>query len=90
MQSLNFAEHKLPYDYITSNLSLLSSFLRFLSSILKIFINIIIMKSQIILTLLFLSALATKERDSNQEALEGFWSYFDQDGPYTVTNCGTD
>ncbi|CAD8067151.1 unnamed protein product [Paramecium primaurelia] len=48
------------------------------------------MKSQIILTLLFISALATVERDSNQEALEGVWSYFNQKGPFTVTKCGTD
>ncbi|CAD8173110.1 unnamed protein product [Paramecium octaurelia] len=48
------------------------------------------MKSQIILTLFFISALATVERDANQEALEGVWSYFNKEGPFTVAKCGTD
>lgn len=75
IESLNLAEHKLPYDYITSNFKRLSSFLLFLSSILNNN-NIEIMKFIVHLTLLLVFVSASKERSNNQEALEGVWEYF--------------
>ncbi len=48
------------------------------------------MKSFIILTLLAVATLTTVERASNQEALEGLWTYNGVKGPFTVTDCGTD